>query len=252
MPWLVATLAVAAPSPARGQCPSEEELTKHLAQVPLELASRTKSFSVPAPRPLYEKAIKKIGKVETRREGSKGLAVVVVALPIETLWRAINDEAKHAEGEYLLVQRSEVIGGTPRGESRKVFQAGSKMGIGRFWVTDTWMNGELFARSGETLWEVVWEGEDQPATPPVDDPPKLEPVAWTRGAWLLSPITDGCTSVEHFSWSEPGGLVGAMQGMLLGKALRESVAGMVRMADERYRDPPPGPPFLRPDGQPLE
>ena len=141
-PWLVAALMVLASPPVRAQCPPGESLAKHLAQLPLEQASRTTAFSVPAPRPLYAKAIQKVGSVETRREGNKGLAVAVVALPIEVLWRAINDEAHHAQGDYLLVQRSEVIGGTPRGERRRVFQAGSKMGIGRFWVTDTRMSGD--------------------------------------------------------------------------------------------------------------
>ena len=43
-----------------------------------------------------------------------------------------------------------------------------------------------------------------------------------------------------------------MQGLVLGKALTQSVEGMVRMADERYRGPVDGPPFVRPDGSPLD
>jgi hypothetical protein len=39
--------------------------------------------------------------------------------------------------------------------------------------------------------------------------------------------------------------------MVLGRALRQSVEGMVRLAAERYRTPPEGPPFVRPDGTPL-
>jgi len=194
-----------------------------------------------------------VGHVGTYRDGSKGFAVAVATLPVEALWRAINDEAHHAEGDYLLVERSEVIGGTPRGRSREVFQAGSRMGIGRWWVTQTRMNGELFASSQGALWEVVWEGDQQPATPPVENPPDLSPVKWTRGAWLLASVSKDCTLVEHFSWSDPGGFVGVMQGMVLGKALREAVEGMVRLADERYRRAPTvGPPFLRPDGSPLD
>ena len=177
--------------------------------------------------------------------------MTVAALPIEPIWKAINDEANHAAGDYLLVQRSEVVAGTPRGQSRRVFQSGSKMGIGRWWVTDTSMNAELFAASAGELWEVVWEGADQPSEAPVAEPPDLSPVKFTRGAWLLARIADDCTLVEHFSWSDPGGFVGVLQGMVLGKALREAVEGMVRLARERYAEPPPGPPFLQPDGEVL-
>jgi hypothetical protein len=102
------------------------------------------------------------------------------------------------------------------------------------------MNGELFEASGGALWEVVW-GDDMEGLegPPVDDPPDLSPVKRTRGAWLLVPLAEDCTLVEHFNWSEPGGFVGMMQGLVLGRALRE------------YRTTPAGPPFVRPDGSPL-
>jgi hypothetical protein len=68
---------------------------------------------------------------------------------------------------------------------------------------------------------------------------------------LLVPLAEECTLLEHFTWSDPGGFVGMIQGLVLGRALRGSIEGMVRLADERYRALPDGPPFVRPDGTPL-
>ena len=201
---------------------------------------------------LYRKASRKVGKLEVDREGGKGIGVIVVELPVEVLWRAINDEDAQDEGGYMPLKRSEIIGGTPRGVSRRVFQAGERMGLGRWWVTRTVMNGELFEASDGALWEVVWGDEMEGLEgPPVDDPPDLSPVKRTRGAWLLVPLAESCTLVEHFNWSEPGGFVGMMQGLVLGRALRESIEGLVKLAGAEYRTAPAGPPFVRPDGSPL-
>lgn len=240
-----------APAAAGAECPAAERILDRLSALGLERGARTARFGVPAPQKLYAAAAKSPGEVETSRDGQKGVGVAAVDLPIEQLWMAINDEGNQASGDYLLVQRSEIVGGTPRGTRRRVFQAGSKMGLGRWWVTDTSMNAALFETSAGDLWEVAWEGEDQPAEAPVAEPPDLAPVKFTRGAWLLARVAGGCTLVEHFSWSDPGGFVGAMQGLVLGRALREAVEGMVRLARERYADPPEGPPFVKPDGEPL-
>jgi len=247
---LVAALAVV--SVAEGSCPAADEIQSRLGELGLERAARTARFSEPPPVELYRKASRKVGKLEVDRDGGKGIGVVVMELPVEVLWRAINDEDAQDEGGYMPLKRSEIIGGTPRGVSRRVFQAGERMGLGRWWVTRTVMNGELFEASGGALWEVVWgddmEGLDRP---PVDDPPDLSPVKRTRGAWLLVPLADDCTLVEHFNWSEPGGFVGMMQGLVLGRALRESIEGLVELAGAEYRTAPEGPPFVRPDGSPL-
>jgi hypothetical protein len=220
----------------------------------MDRTARTKRFSTPPPEELYRKAAEDVGELVTHRDGKKGFGVVVVELPVEALWRAINDEDAHDTEGYLPLRRSEIIGGTPRGTSRRVFQAGERMGLGRWWVTRTRMNGELYAASGGGLWEVLWEDDMKgvdPDRPPVDDPPDLSPIKWSRGAWLLVPLGEDCTLLEHFSWSDPGGFVGMVQGLVLGRALRESVEGLVRLAEQRYRMSPGGPPFVRPDGAPL-
>ncbi len=251
---LLAVLLAAAPPTAAASCPTSDDIAARLAQSGLERAARTTRFSTPPPRTLYGLAAGHVGRLFTHRDGKKGVGVVVVELPVEALWGAINDEdAQDAEG-YLPLTRSEVIGGTPRGTSRVAFQAGERMGLGRWWVTRTVMSGDLYEASGGDLWEVVWQDDmenvDQDR-PPVDDPPDLSPIQWTRGAWLLVPLAEGCTFVEHFSWSSPGGFVGMLQGLVLGRALRESIEGMVRLANERYRVPVDGPPFVRPDGSRL-
>ena len=237
---------------AEGSCPTPDEILSRLAELGLERAARTARFSIPPPFELYRRASRKPGHLVVDRDGGKGIGVVVADLPVEVLWRAINDEDAQDEGGYMPLARSEIIGGTPRGVSRRVFQGGERMGLGRWWVTRTVMNGELFQASGGVLWEVVWSDDMEGLTrPPVQDPPDLSPVKRTRGAWLLVPLGAECTLVEHFNWSEPGGFVGMMQGLVLGRALRESIQGLVKLAAAEYRTAPEGPPFVRPDGSPL-
>lgn len=238
-----------------GTCPSPDEIQSRLDGLGLERAARTARFSEPPPTKLYRKAARDVGRLEVDRDGGKGIGVAVMELPVEVLWRAINDEDAQDEGGYMPLSRSEIIGGTVRGVDRRVFQAGEKMGLGRWWITRTVMNGELYTASDGALWEVVWEDEIEEAErkrPPVDDPPDLSPVKKTRGAWLLVPLGERCTLVEHFNWSEPGGFVGFMQGLVLGKALRASIEGLLALAQGEYLTAPEGPPFVKPDGSPLE
>lgn len=249
---VAAALLTVSATAAWARCPAAEVTVQRLASLGLERASRTARFSVPVPEALYARAAREVGRVESSRDGDHGVAVAIVALPLESLWRAVNDEGEHAVGDYLLVNRSEIVAGTPRGLERTVFQAGSRMGLGRWWVTRTRMNADLFGASGGMLWEVTWDGREQPEAPPVRDPPDLSPVRSTEGAWLLARVDHGCTLVEHFSRSDPGGFVGVMQGLVLGRALRDAVAGMVDLAAARYLEPPSGPPFVRPDGDPLD
>jgi hypothetical protein len=253
--FLLALVAPLTDAPAEAACPGPEQIQAALAGAGLERSSRTARFSTPPPMKLYEKASRKPGKVVTERDGKKGFGVVVADLPVEALWKAVNDEDAQDEGDYLPIDRSEVVRGTPRGLERWVFQSGERMGLGRWWITRTTMNGALFEASGGRLWESAWEDDMahlESKTAPVEDPPDLSPIEWSRGAWLLVPLGEGCTVVEHFSWSSPGGFVGFMSGLVLGKALTQTVEGAVRMARERYQGPVDGPPFVRPDGSPLD
>jgi hypothetical protein len=251
---LLAVLLATAPPTTEASCPSPDVVQSRLAEVDLERSARTTRFSTPPPWKQYGQAAGDVGKLFTHRDGKKGFGVVVIELPVEALWAAINDEDAHDLEGYLPLKRSEIIGGTPRGPSRRVFQAGERMGLGRWWVTRTVMSGDLYAASEGAFWEVLWEDDMKSVDrdrPPVDDPPDLSPIKWSRGAWLLVPLGEDCTLLEHFTWSDPGGFVAMVQGLVLGRALRESIEGVLRLADERYRTPPDGPPFVRPDGTPL-
>jgi hypothetical protein len=251
---LLALLSAGGPPMAGASCPAAPGVLARLDELDLERTARTTRFSTPPPSQLYGRAAREVGTLFTDRDGKKGFGVVVVELPVEALWSAINDEDAHDAEGYLPLARSEIIGGTPRGTSRIVFQAGERMGLGRWWVTRTVMSGELYETSGGALWEVTWQDDMEKVDrdrPPVDDHPDLSPIEWSRGAWLLVPLSEECTFLEHFTWSSPGGFVGMVQGLVLGRALRESIEGMLRLAEERYQVPREGPSFVRPDGSPL-
>ncbi|MGB5890617.1 MAG: hypothetical protein WBH75_11695, partial [Thermoanaerobaculia bacterium] len=188
------------------ECPPAEEILDYLAGMDLRLASRTARFSVEPPEQLYAKAAADPGKAATERDGMQAAGVMVAELPVETLWMAINDEDHHADGDYLPIRYSQVIGGTSRGQSRLLFQYFRKLGVGRWWVDQMDMDGELFQRSNEKLWELRWQDrmDSYDGSPPPEVPidPKVPPIRETRGAWLLVPINEGCTLIEYSSWSD--------------------------------------------------
>jgi hypothetical protein len=220
--------------------------------------ARTVQFKMPVPTELYDKACKQIGKPFTSREGDKGESVIVAEVPIADLWKALNDENHHAdEGSPIPVQGSEVIDGRPRGVNRTIFQWAKKFGFGRWWVSNVWMNGELFDASEGRLWELQWKdrsGEVDPASPPMNSVSSdLKPIKSSQGAWLLVPLAESCTLVEYFNWSDPGGgVVGLTKPMVFSRGLRQTAAGVVELG-EKYRVAlPPGPDFVLPNGKALD
>jgi hypothetical protein len=228
-----------------------------LEELHLERAARTVRFEMPPPTKLYEKACKKVGQPFTSREGDKAGGVIVAEVPVAALWKALNDENHHAdEDSQIPVKHSEVIGGTPRGEDRMVFQWASQMGMGRWWVSRVWMNRELYEGSDGLLWELLWDDKTSDVDP--DDAPMnlissdLSPVKKSQGAWLLVPIAEACTLVEYFNWSDPGGVVGFAQPLIFTKGMRKTMAGMVEFAGNYTTTGLPGPSFLLPDGTPLD
>ncbi len=250
--------SLVAVGPTAGGCPSATQLAQVLAGIDLASATRTAQFQAPVPHELYADAARKIGHAVASRDGDRAFGALYAERPIELVWKALNDEDHHAlDGRYIPVRSSQVIDGTPRGESRLLLQSFEKLGIGRWWVSRVWMNRELFASSGGRMWELVWEdrmAEVDRTSPPVRDlAARLRGIERSRGSWLLVPIADRCTLLEHFTWSEPGGFVGATQALLAKKAVRDTLEGVVRLADEHVAAVPhPGPPFLRPDGSRLD
>lgn len=255
---VAATLLGAPPgtAPAASPCPEADTVLQRLARLDPARATRTARFDTPPPVDLYRKAANKPGTTLSTREGQKGFGVVLAEMPIESLWAALNDEPHHAlDGGYFPVRHSEVIGGTPRGPTRLLFQYFKKLGVGRWWVSRVQMNRELFEESGGALWELHWEGrmdEVDPTAPPMNMvSADMSAVLETRGAWLMLPLADRCTLVEYFTWSDPGGFVGATQWLLAGRVLRSTLQGLMRMAEEHVALPHPDARFVRPDGTPL-
>jgi hypothetical protein len=238
-------------------CPETAQLLERLDALDFALSSRTARFDTPPFATQYDEASRNIGTPFAGRQGKAIFVVLVAEVPVELLWKAVNDESHHAlDGAYLPVEHSEVIGGTARGDSRVLFQYFKQMGVGRWWVTDVHMNAPLYERSGGGFWEVYWEDRMDrvdPSAPPMNSiSGKIAPIRRSRGAWLLAPLTDSCTLVEHFSWSDPGGFAGLAQPLVAKKALRQTILGLVKLAEEHVSSPHAGEPFRRPNGEPLE
>ena len=169
----------------------------------------------------------------------------------------MNDEPHHAiDGDYIPVRYSEVIDGTPRGESRMLFQYFKKAGIGRWWVSQVEMSERLYKDSEGKIWELTWtdvQDELDASQPPMnmvsEEMPRIE---GSYGAWFLVPIGDRCTLVEYYNHTEPGGFVSFAQGLLAKKSVRDTLDGIVRLADEHLPDPHPDSVFMRPDGSHLD
>jgi len=228
-----------------------------LTELGLERGARTARYETPPPTKLYEKACKKVGQTFGSRDGDKSIGVVIAELPVLAVWKALNDENHHAdEGSPIPVKHSEVIGGTPRGVDRLLFQYATQMGFGRWWVSRVWMNQELYESTDGMLWELLWDDQTAEADPeqaPMNTiSSELDPVKQSHGAWLLVPIAESCTLVEYFNWSDPGGFVGFAQPLIYSKALRKTVGGIVTLAAGYETAEHPGPSFLLPDGTPLD
>ena len=81
----------------------------------------------------------------------------------------------------------------------------------------------------------------------------LNPVKQSEGAWLLVSLAESCTLVEYFNWSDPGGgMVGFTQPMVFTKGLKQTVTGMVALAEQYRVNTQTGPAFMLPDGTPLD
>ena len=253
---LFALLLPAGESLAAG-CPSSSEIQKSLEGLELGASARTAHFFMPPPIALYRKAAESVGEVWADHEGKKGAAVIAVELPVEQVWKAVNDEDHHAlNGSYIPVRYSGVIEGSAHGDRRLLFQYFQQMGIGRWWVTRNWMNRELYESSGGRLWELIWKDEmdglDR-SQPPFDRMgSRVSPVRSTRGSWLLARVSDECTLIEYFSWSEPGGAAGLVQGFLIRRLLRRTLLGAVRLAEDHLSSGPAHSGFIRPDGTLLD
>ena len=240
-----------------GDCPSKEQILARVAEVRPERGTRTVRFGAVPPAELYEKAAGAIGRTVVERDGKTLQAVLVTPRSIETMWKALNDEPHHAlDGKYVPVRHSEVLSGTPRGQSRVLFQYFKKAGVGRWWVSRVEMNPDLFRDSQGAIWELHWKDildTVDPSKPPLDEVSRdMPPLEDSYGAWLLVPLGGSCTLLEYYNHTEPGGFVSLASALLAKSSVRETLDGLVRLADEHLPEPHPGAVFVRPDGTPLD
>jgi len=234
-------------------CPPKEEILRAVDAAGLDRGSRAGRFDVHTPRDLYVDAAKRPGKPIAHREGNTSIGVLVVDIPIEPLWKAVNDDEHHPL--ELAVRRNEIVGGTPRGPSRDVFGYFKQWGVGRWWVSRVEMNAALYRETGGSLWELSWTDvmdDADPSRPPISEvADDVAPILDSRGAWLLTSIGRSCTLVEYFTESDPGGTLGTTQWILATKTIRSTLVGVAHLAEGHVGEPHPGPPFVRPDGSPI-
>ena len=243
-------------SPIRAECPSSGAVRETLAALDLDLASRATRFEAPTPEILFRKAIDKPGRPAVSRDGKQVQGALLIDRPLESLWKAINDEDHHALNGYMPVRYSEVVEGQPRGESRVVFQYFKQWGIGRWWLSHVEINAELFRKSKGSMWELYWEDVMEQADPTAEPissvSSDIRPLVATRGAWLFVPLGSSCTFVEFYSWSDPGGALSVAQALIAKRTVRDTLNGVVRMAQEHIGEPHPDARFVGADGKPLD
>jgi len=145
-------------------------------------------------------------------KAAKGYGVVVVDVPIATLWKAVTDEDHHAN--VLPITHSKTVEGAPRSANHTVFQfMDIPVLTDRWWVVRIRYNSALYSASSGRAWELVWTDRiKEPALRTKLDADLIDdgiPLAWSKGAWLLVDLGGGRTLIEYHTWSDPGGSVPA-------------------------------------------
>jgi hypothetical protein len=242
-------LLVVVPAARGGVCPSAAELEARLPGLGLDRGARSVLYGFDTPADSYARAAGDPGEPVVEREGDRAYAVMLVEIPVERMWKAVNDQEHHGG---RLVDVSMLLAGDAHGSGRLVLQHMSRMGFGRWWAVRIHHGEELYRRTGGRLWEQTWElalDDVDPSRPPVRAVArKLDPIASNRGAWLLVPLSPRCTLIDYYVESDVGGFLSVFQGLVAKKALRDALEAVTDMAGDHLDTPHPGPPFTRPDG----
>ncbi len=181
-----------------------------------------------------------------------GFAVRVVALPIETVWRALTDNPHLPPG--AMVDSSLVVAGTPRTSGHLIYQAMPlPLMADRWWVTRVRYNAALYQQSAGRIWDQAWsDAHHEPEVRAALDPALVDrgrPVARARGGWFLFDL-EGRTLVQYHGESHPGGAVpSGLVAQLSLSTLNGTLDAMERTAREHI--PSCDGVFQRPDGSPL-
>lgn len=258
--WSTVLFACLGLTPAHSSCPASDLILERLDAINLTAAARTQVFHIQPPRSLYEKAAARPGKVQVKNNGKLGQAVLATDLPIGALWMAVNDEDHYAEDGYIPVLHSEVIGGTPRGQDRVLFQYFKRAGVGRWWIDQVVMSEDLFAESDAQLWELRWwdlmDSRGEKSLPEEHvrslNDLGLSPIRASRGAWLMMPLGAECTLIEYVTYSDPGGFLSIAQILGAGRVIRDTLEGVERLAREHIPKAHSDFRFVRPDGTLIE
>lgn len=144
-------------------------------------------------------------------DAGQGWGVTVFEKPVENIWVALTNE-EDLDGKMDL-DVSAVIEGPEYGHGRLIFQSLDlpRPISDRYWLTRISHGQAAYTASGGALWELSWVDENKTAslagTPYASYEKKGTPLDWTKGAWLLVPLSNGSTLVEYFIWSDPGGFI---------------------------------------------
>lgn len=238
---------------ALAECPGAAEALALLRGQSLEQAVRSELFGSEVPFDLFEKAVASPGKPIPRRTGTRVQGAMLSELPIELLWRALNDDHHHAQGDFLPIRASEIVRGRPGHAGRDLFQYYLKAGFGRWWVVRMEMNEPLFAASEEVLWELSWQSVmDVYKQPPVRMGAGVRGIEESFGSWLLVKLGERCTLMEYVADGDAGGFASSLQWMGLTRTLRTTMRGMMAIAVEHLEEPHPRGVFVRPDGTSMD
>ena len=222
---------------------------------------RTKRMAKDAPKiPAGTYAKAESGEYISGLEGvdgvsaAKGWGVAIYDIPIEFVWKAVNDEGTFAN--RLPVNHSEVVAGKPKRDNRYLFQyMPLPMVDDRWWVTHMRHNGDLYTASGGKIWEQAWtDATDTSRLKPqhISMVESAQAVEWTHGSWLLIDLGNGKTLVEYYVWSHPGGsLPPGPASRFAGGAVKDTLGAMHQLAKEHQAGTAYGGVFVRPDQSSL-
>ena len=172
-------------------------------------------------------------EVVAGHKAKKAYAVGIVGVPIDSFWRAINDDPRKVD--YTKLGYAEVLSGGVCGTRRQVFQyLPVSLMTDRWWAFEVRANTGLHEASAGALREQYWTSDA--ATEPLTASAqawadKGMSVVFTQGAWLLMALADGSTLVEYYSWADPGGAVPAgLASSFAAGSIKDTFASMTELA----------------------
>ncbi len=165
-------------------------------------------------------------------DAGKGWGVVVFALPVEQVWRAVSD-GEHQDG-YLSITESRFLAGEPG--NRILLQAiDLPLVSDRWWIVRQGYNFDLYVRSDQRVWELYWTDvlSDSALLAELGTPEDGIPIAWTSGSWYLIDLGDDRTLVEYHVWTDPGGRLPVSAATLFAaSAVMDTLEAIETMAGE--------------------